>query len=51
MQEFVTPHPGRTPEPTENYSCTVLRECIELQRKKAHDYQNANSSVKQIDYY
>jgi len=39
------------PEQHENYSCTVLRDCIELQRRKAHDYQNAKSSVKQIDYY
>lgn len=39
------------PELHENFSCTVLRECIELQRKKAHDYQNAKSTVKQIDYY
>jgi hypothetical protein len=33
------------------YSCKVLQECIELQTRKAHDYQNPNSSVKQIDYY
>jgi len=33
------------------YSCEVLQECIQLQLRKAHDYQNPNSSVKQIDYY
>jgi hypothetical protein len=33
------------------YSCKVLQECIELQTRKAHDYQNPNSTVKQIDYY
>jgi len=36
---------------TTPYSCEVLQECIELQLRKAHDYQNPNSSVKQIDYY
>jgi len=33
------------------FSCKVLEECIELQLRKAHDYQNPNSTVKQIDYY
>lgn len=29
----------------------VLQECLDLMRKKAHDYQNPNSSVKQAMYY
>lgn len=32
-------------------SIQVLQECIELQLKKASDYQNSNSSVSQADYY
>jgi hypothetical protein len=36
---------------TKPYSVTVLQECIELQIRKAHDYQNPKSTVKQIDYY
>jgi hypothetical protein len=32
-------------------SVRVLQECIDLQRKKARDYQNPNSSIKQSDYY
>lgn len=35
----------------EKESIRVLRECIELQNKKANDYQNPNSRVKQSDYY
>lgn len=29
----------------------ILQECIDLMGKKAHDYQNPNSSVKQAMYY
>ncbi len=29
----------------------VLKECVNVQLKKAQDYQNAASSVKQADYY
>lgn len=29
----------------------VLDECIEVMKKKADDYQNGNSTVKQADYY
>lgn len=29
----------------------VLQECLDLMRKKAHDYQNPNSTVKQAMYY
>jgi len=29
----------------------VLQECIEVMKKKADDYQNGNSTVKQADYY
>lgn len=36
---------------TERYSVQVLRECIDLQNKKANDYQNPNSTIKQADYY
>lgn len=32
-------------------SVNVLNECIELQLKKAQDYQNPNSTVRQGDYY
>jgi len=32
-------------------SIKVLNECIELQLKKAEDYQNPHSSIKQADYY
>lgn len=32
-------------------SVRVLQECIELQRKKANDYQNPNSMIRQADYY
>ena len=35
----------------EKESIKVLKECIILQEKKANDYQNPNSRVKQIDYY
>lgn len=36
---------------TERHSIQVLRECIDLQNKKANDYQNPNSTIKQADYY
>lgn len=36
---------------TERYSVNVLKECIDLQNKKANDYQNPNSMIKQADYY
>ena len=36
---------------TERHSVQVLRECIDLQNKKANDYQNPNSTIKQADYY
>lgn len=36
---------------TERHSVQVLRECIDLQNKKANDYQNPNSMIKQADYY
>ena len=32
-------------------SVKVLHECIDLQTKKATDYQNPNSNIKQADYY
>lgn len=32
-------------------SIRVLQECIELQNKKANDYQNPNSRIKQGEYY
>ena len=35
----------------ERYSVSVLQECIDLQNKKATDYQNSNSRIKQADYY
>jgi len=35
----------------ERESVKVLRECIELQNKKGQDYQAAESSVRQADYY
>lgn len=35
----------------ERESVRVLQECIELQRKKANDYQNPNSMIRQSDYY
>ncbi len=34
-----------------NESVKVLQECAAVQIKKAHDYQNPNSQVKQSDYY
>jgi len=35
----------------EKESVKVLQECIDLQCKKANDYQNPNSKIKQADYY
>lgn len=32
-------------------SINVLHECIDLQLKKANDYQNPNSRIRQADYY
>ena len=32
-------------------SVRVLQECIDVQNKKAQDYQNPASTVKQADYY
>jgi len=32
-------------------SLKVLQECADLQIKKANDYQNPNSNIKQADYY
>lgn len=32
-------------------SVKVLQECIDLQVRKSHDYQNPNSTVRQADYY
>lgn len=32
-------------------SYEVLEECVKIQKKKAEDYQNPSSSVKQADYY
>ena len=32
-------------------SVRVLHECAELQMKKANDYQNPNSRIRQADYY
>ena len=48
MTEKLSPVTDITHTP---YACKVLQECIELQLRKAHDYQNPNSTVKQIDYY
>lgn len=36
---------------SERYSTKVLQECIDLQLKKANDYQNPASTIKQADYY
>lgn len=36
---------------TERESVKVLQECVELMRKKAHDYQNPNSNVVQAMHY
>jgi len=36
---------------SEKESIKVLRECIDLQAKKANDYQNPNSIIRQADYY
>jgi len=35
----------------ERYSVSVLQQCIDLQNKKANDYQNNTSRVRQADYY
>jgi len=35
----------------EKESVKVLQECIDLQLKKANDYQNPKSKIKQADYY
>lgn len=35
----------------EKESVKVLRECIELQCRKANDYQNPASRIRQADYY
>ena len=35
----------------EKESVKVLRECMELQLKKANDYQNPHSRIRQADYY
>lgn len=32
-------------------SIKVLQECADLQLKKSNDYQNPNSSIRQVDYY
>ena len=32
-------------------SAKVLAECADLQMRKANDYQNPNSTVRQADYY
>ena len=32
-------------------SIKVLQDAVELQRRKANDYQNPHSSIKQADYY
>jgi hypothetical protein len=39
------------PSITDTEPMRILRECIQLMGKKAHDYQNPHSSVKQADYY
>ena len=36
---------------TQQGSIKVLQECIDLQLKKASDYQNPNSTIVQADYY
>ena len=36
---------------TERHSVKVLQECIDLQNKKANDYQNSSSRIRQADYY
>ena len=36
---------------TQRGSVHILQECIDLQLKKASDYQNPNSGVSQADYY
>ena len=40
--------PSTQPNPV---SVDVLQECLQLQLKKANDYQNPNSTVQQADYY
>jgi hypothetical protein len=35
----------------EKESVKVLKECIELTHKKANDYQNPHSRIRQADYY
>jgi len=35
----------------ESESVKVLRSCIDLQNKKARDYQNPASTIKQAEYY
>lgn len=37
--------------PDERESIKVLHECIELQKRKANDYQNPKSKIRQADYY
>jgi hypothetical protein len=36
---------------SEKESVKVLQECIDLQIKKSHDYQNPKSRIKQADHY
>jgi hypothetical protein len=36
---------------SERHSVSVLQECIDLQNKKANDYQNSTSRIRQADYY
>lgn len=36
---------------TQQGSIKVLQECVDLQLKKASDYQNPNSTIVQADYY
>lgn len=38
-------------KPADTEPMKILQECLDLMRKKAHDYQNPNSTVKQAMYY
>lgn len=50
---WTSPPPPATPlrANVETEPMRVLKECVELMERKAHDYQNPNSEVKQAMYY
>jgi len=49
--ECKSPDDGSTPKSPDPYSVTVLKECAELQKRKARDYQNKMSDIRQASYY